>query len=168
MLLDNNFLMILGGALVLIAIVVVVVRATNASTQTGARPTARGPSDIQFICAGCSQRFAHTRRTVGAWEKGTRRFFCDGCHKSWRTSRPQQKAEAGRQQSPKGEASASAPIPAKLAQANQRAANREVLSNQTSQRARNRSELSNSRSGCLGISIFLIAVPIVLLFAVLQ
>ena len=50
----------------------------------------RGPTNMYFTCAGCSGEFTHTKRTVAAWENGSRRVFCDACHKKWRNARPAQ------------------------------------------------------------------------------
>lgn len=49
-----------------------------------------GPQSVRFTCAKCSNQFNHTRRTIAAWEKGSRRIFCNGCHKKWIDSRPAQ------------------------------------------------------------------------------
>lgn len=52
------------------------------------RSPSRGPNNLHFVCAGCKGQFTHTKRTVGAWERGSRRFFCNSCHQSWRQANP--------------------------------------------------------------------------------
>ena len=54
----------------------------------------RGPTNMHYTCAGCSGQFTHTKRTVAAWEKGSRRVFCDACHKKWRNAQPPQNPSA--------------------------------------------------------------------------
>ena len=61
----------------------------NAGHSPGAKTRSfRGPTNMHFTCAACSGQFVHTKRTVAAWEKGSRRVFCDACHKKWRTAQP--------------------------------------------------------------------------------
>ncbi len=48
----------------------------------------RGPGKARYVCTRCSGEFLHSNRTISAWEKGTRKIFCDGCHKQWRNSQP--------------------------------------------------------------------------------
>ena len=47
-----------------------------------------GPTNVHYICAGCANQFAHTKRTIAAWQKGIRRITCNTCHKKWRDSLP--------------------------------------------------------------------------------
>ncbi len=49
---------------------------TRGPTRTGTR----GPADLRFTCAGCGQKFTHSRRTIRTWEQGGRRFHCKACH----------------------------------------------------------------------------------------
>lgn len=49
---------------------------------------AHGPANLRFTCAGCSGQFTHSRRTLAAWSKGTRRFYCNACHTKWQGSHP--------------------------------------------------------------------------------
>lgn len=102
------------------------------------KPTARRPSNMHFVCAGCSGQFTHTKRTVAAWEKGSRRVFCDACHKKWRNAQPPQAQPAGTsRESSRTPESVSTPAPAFQARA-------------------------QSRSGCLGIAVILVVIPVVL------
>ncbi|MBK7665794.1 MAG: hypothetical protein IPJ21_20095 [Sterolibacteriaceae bacterium] len=78
------------AALVALAIGFVVWR-RNAGRASRAKPSSfRGPTSMYFTCAGCSAQFPHTKRTVAAWEKGSRRVFCNACHKRWRNAQPPQ------------------------------------------------------------------------------
>jgi hypothetical protein len=45
-----------------------------------------GPANLRFTCAGCSGKFTHSRRTISAWEKGGRSFFCNACHTKWQST----------------------------------------------------------------------------------
>jgi hypothetical protein len=79
---------IVGAALVLLVVVALVrKRLGNAPSKIrSSQPS--GPDNLNYVCAGCNGQFAHSRRTVGAWEKGTRRFYCNVCHKKWRNQQP--------------------------------------------------------------------------------
>jgi len=37
-----------------------------------------------FACSGCGIQKKHTQRTVAAWKRGSRSFFCRECHGKWR------------------------------------------------------------------------------------
>ena len=78
-----------GVAVLSVVIILLLARARGARKRRANSSTARGPSNLHFVCAGCGDQFTHTKRTVAAWEKGTRRFFCNSCHKSWREARPE-------------------------------------------------------------------------------
>ena len=73
---------------VLVVAVVVIALVTLLRRSGSGRSSSRGPNNLHFVCAGCKGQFTHTKRTVGAWERGTRRFFCDSCHRSWREANP--------------------------------------------------------------------------------
>lgn len=75
-----------------VAFVLFVWRRRAASGAIGKSRSFRGPSAMQFTCARCSAQVTHTKRTVAAWEKGSRRIFCDACHKKWRSAQPLQEA----------------------------------------------------------------------------
>ena len=75
----------------IIAVAVLLVGAwcfKSGASRKAKRPIVRGPSNMRFICARCSGQFTHTKRTVSAWEKGSRKVFCDACHKNWRNAQP--------------------------------------------------------------------------------
>ena len=79
---------------ILVAAVVVVVLVSLFRRSAPRRSSSRGPSNLHFVCAGCKRQFAHTKRTVAAWERGSRRFFCNTFHRSWREANPGPPAEA--------------------------------------------------------------------------
>ena len=93
---------------ILIAAVVVVALLALLRRSGSRRSPSRGPNNLHFVCAGCNGQFTHTKRTVSAWERGSRRFFCDSCHRSWREANPgapapaQASRAAYRQSSPRG------------------------------------------------------------------
>jgi hypothetical protein len=74
-------------AVVVVLVGLVVQRSRARRTRTVGRPESRGPSNLRYTCAGCSQQFTHSRRTLGAWKKGTRQFYCSACHTRWRSAR---------------------------------------------------------------------------------
>jgi hypothetical protein len=86
----------LAGVVLLALLAAFAFRTWRSRSGTSARGTARGPGNLHFVCAGCTGQFTHTKRTVAAWERGTRRFFCNSCHKSWREAQPPQ-SEQGSQ-----------------------------------------------------------------------
>ena len=55
-------------------------------TRSVGRRLEAGPSNLRFTCAGCSGKFTHSRRTISAWEKGGRSFFCSACHTKWQST----------------------------------------------------------------------------------
>ena len=79
---------------ILVAAVVIVVLVSLFRRSAPRRSSSRGPGNLHFVCAGCKQQFTHTKRTVAAWERGSRRFFCNTCHRSWREANPGPPAEA--------------------------------------------------------------------------
>jgi hypothetical protein len=62
---------------------------TKRTRSVGLRVTG-GPANLRFTCAGCSGQFTHSRRTLVAWQKGTRKFFCNACHTKWQGAHPPQ------------------------------------------------------------------------------
>jgi hypothetical protein len=79
---------VVGIVAILVAILVWFRRSRGSPSTKGS--IFRGPSSMHFTCAGCAGQFAHTKRTVAAWERGTRRVFCDACHRKWRNAQPLQ------------------------------------------------------------------------------
>lgn len=55
-------------------------RGRRRRTRSVGRMADRGPADLRYVCASCSGRFTHSRRTRLAWEKGARSFYCNACH----------------------------------------------------------------------------------------
>jgi hypothetical protein len=156
---SGNMLLIIGGALIGIIFLIAVVRARTKQTRKTTRPTSRGPASLQFTCAGCSQQFTHTKRTVAAWEKGTRRFFCNACHQKWRGSRPPQEAQVSAPVGSPGQVPQSVPVsPARKSATAGAFAKSSVQS---------RYSPAESRSGCLGVAVLFIVLPVIFLVATL-
>lgn len=137
-----------------VAVVVVLFVLLGRRRKVGGAPTTRsrtfrGPPDMNFTCAGCSVQVTHTKRTVAAWEKGSRRIFCDACHKKWRNAQPPQEA-------PTRASSTATP-------------RRALPSAGTTSRARapayaSESKASKAPGGCLGVVLVMLLVPIAVVF----
>lgn len=74
------------GAVVVIGLLFKRMRSTR--TRNVGRPVAGGPTNLRFTCAGCSQQFTHSRRTLAAWRRGGRQFLCNACNTKQRGSQP--------------------------------------------------------------------------------
>src|ERR1043166_3031759 len=86
--LTAEVLMGLGTILAVIVTALVVFHSKAPEARAPRRPLSRGPASLRFTCEGCSEQFTHNKRTQKAWEKGTRRFFCNACHRKWRELQP--------------------------------------------------------------------------------
>ena len=115
----------------------------NVSTRT------RGPANLHYVCAGCSVQFTHSRRTIGAWEKGTRRFFCNNCHTKWRSKQPPRDVQAS---------SSPAQVPERT-----RSRSTEIASPPSAPQA-SCPHLTPARSGCLTVVVVMVAIPVVITF----
>ena len=154
--LTPEVLVALAAALVVV-VLLLFLRARAARNRSSQRPVSRGPANLRFVCAGCEGQFNHTRRTLGAWEKGTRRFYCNACHTKWRGSHPAQPAQSNTTQSAGAGAGSSRREERAPAGGSFSAFRRDL------QPAR-----SGSGGGCLGAAILLAAVPVALAFVVVQ
>ena len=76
------------AAALLVLLIVVVPRKRDGRTPSHRTTVPRGPANLRFICKGCSGQFTHSTRTIGAYEKGARSFFCNPCHLKWRETNP--------------------------------------------------------------------------------
>lgn len=113
----------------------------NARHSSSAKTTSfRGPANMHFICAACSGQFGHTRRTVAAWEKGSRRAFCDACHKKWRNAQPPQPAQPRVVIAASDRATGTRPAPVRVANARH-------------------SPAAKAPGGCFGVALLLILLP---------
>jgi predicted SprT family Zn-dependent metalloprotease len=74
------------GVVVVIGLVAKRMRSTR--TRNVGRPVEGGPSSLRFTCAGCSQQFTQSRRTLAAWRKGGRQFLCNACNTKRSGSQP--------------------------------------------------------------------------------
>ena len=155
MLLTPELLIGLGAAFAIV-VVLLLFRARAARGNNVQRPVFRGPPNMRFTCVGCSEQFTHTKRTIGAWEKGTRRFYCNACHTKWRGSHPLQSIQEN------------SAVNSGVRHANR--GGKPISSADTVSTAHTsfRSVRGGSGSGCLGVMVLLIAVPIVVTFVVAQ
>ena len=145
----------LGAVVVTIVVVSFFLRAKTQKTAIAPRQMSRGPANLRFSCAGCSAQFNHTKRTIAAWEKGTRRFFCNACHTKWRDSRPSQPAQQNKDAPSDTQASTAG-----------RAATSTRAGSAPSRHFSSQPKGAGSGSGCLGAMALLIAVPVALVFVV--
>jgi hypothetical protein len=124
---------IIGVAVLLLFVLVL----RNKSTKQSDRVRPKGPGSLRYECVKCKGQFIHSDRTIGAWEKGNRRTFCDSCHKKWLASKP------------------------KITQP-QHNSKQPVFRRSPAQSSRSSSQ---NTSGCLGVLILLAIVPIVVVYA---
>jgi len=73
---------VLAGAVAAVVFLagILYLRARAKRTRSVGWKASRGPGNLRFTCAGCSQQFTHSRRTLVAWRKGERKFLCKACH----------------------------------------------------------------------------------------
>jgi hypothetical protein len=83
------------AALAILILVIIVARGGSRMATGSLTKRSRGPANLHFVCGGCGSQFTHTRRTIGAWEKGTRRFFCGPCHTKWRDKQAPRESRDG-------------------------------------------------------------------------
>jgi hypothetical protein len=143
------------GTILAIVVVLLVVRARAAQNRISKRIVSRGPQKLRFICAGCEGQFNHTKRTIGAWEKGIRRFYCNACHTKWRGSHPAQPVQSNVTDAPGAFAGSS---------------RRKEPASSGGSFSTSRTKLQPARSGsgggCLSATVLLVAVPAALVFVV--
>lgn len=134
------------GIAFFVVLVLLFFRVRAARSRRAERPLSRGPANMRFTCAGCTELFTHTKRTLGAWEKGTRRFYCNACHTKWRGSRPLQSPDA------------------------QPAAGRRAEMPSPRNPSYNTSGIRHAGSGggCLGVVVLLIALPTAIVLVIAQ
>ena len=117
--------------------------------RTAASP---GPSNLRYTCKGCSELLTHSKRTIGAYEKGARSFFCNSCHSKWRESNP------GQPMAPQKLAKLAPSIGS---------SNDDRSSSNSGVRSGLNRDLGQSQvksgSGCLGATLLIVAVPIILI-----
>lgn len=144
--LQSNILPV-GIGIALLVLVFLFRPRKNKGPQHIERVRPRGPANIRYACAKCAGQFTHTTRTISAWEKGSRRFFCNTCHKGWRSENPP--------------IINTAPKPAHRA-------NSPVQSSTPASKTFNTSAASSRQaagSGCLGIALLLVLVPSAVVYA---
>lgn len=147
----SNFHLYMGIAFgVLLLLGMALLRMSKPQQRT--RPKPRGPANIRYVCAKCAGEFTHSNRTISAWEKGSRRFFCNPCHKTWRLANPAQ--ETTPTQSPKQEPSGAGPAPSP-------SAHRQAMQGTRTQTPARVGPSSSGKPpiGCLGVALLLVLVP---------
>ena len=146
-------------AVALIVIVLfVLARGRTRQNRAPERQSARGPANLSFICAGCDEQFTHTKRTLGAWEKGTRKFYCNACHTKWRTSHPTEPVQG----TATGRAVAQQPRPAQASESPP------SLGSRLHSSSSNHSPRARAGSGCLGAALLLLAIPVAVVVLIVQ
>ena len=137
---------------ILVLLVVVALQLRGRKTPSHRTAVSRGPSNLRYICKGCSDQFTHSKRTIGAYGKGARSFFCNSCHSKWREANPGKPADSH----------TSAKVGPSVGNANvaRSVANSGVHG--SSPQSIGRSPVK-SGSGCLGTTLLIVAVPIALI-----
>ena len=140
------------AAAFLVLLIVVALRKRDARTPSHRTTVARGPSNLRFICKGCSGQFTHSKRTISAYEKGARSFFCNPCHLKWRETNPPKPAspQANAKVEPSlGNGGIGRPVgnPGGHGGFNTNIGQRTI----------------KSGSGCLGATLLIVAIPIMLI-----
>ena len=148
-------LLVAFGVALVVVVLLLLFRSRAARNRGSHHSVSRGPANLRFVCAGCEGQFNHTRRTLGAWEKGTRRFYCNACHTKWRGSHPTQPIQ--------GDATgATGPHP------HTRRAEPAAVRSVSALHTRFHSAQSGSGRGCLGAALLFVAVPTAFVYVVVQ
>ncbi|MHB9145806.1 MAG: hypothetical protein ACYC5Y_10790 [Symbiobacteriia bacterium] len=80
-------------AVVILVIIVGVIAYFVSHNSTASQPQGPVAGKDTYICSACGKEFVHDNRTVNAWAKGARSFYCRTHHAEWRAR--QQTAAAG-------------------------------------------------------------------------
>ena len=140
------------GLLVALVAVVAWRKSAVRSSSTSGR-VFRGPSEMHFTCARCSAQVTHTKRTIAAWEKGSRRIFCDACHKKWRNAQPPREAPNG---AGGGVASRAGAVTTARALSSEASTSRTQYPAYASE--------TKAPRGCLGVALIMVLVPTAILY----
>ena len=146
---------LLGPLLIVVSVVLVLSRSLGRTKIDFKKSEYSGPQDVRFTCAKCSKQFNHSRRTIVAWEKGSRRIFCNGCHKKWIDARPDSATTSSAEGKSEGWS-----LDAQSKHGQQLKDRIPVMEHQYRERNRGR----HKRSGCLGVIAILI-VPVIAVLA---
>ena len=138
-----------AGLAVALVSLLVGARFKQSKSRSNERVPMQGPASLKFSCSRCSVNTFHTRRTINAWQKGSRSFFCNNCHKNWREAQ----VPSNTPQSLVGRSATS-----RIAGQNP------VWASHT--RARQKTQ-SSAKAGCFSILIFMVAIPALAIVAVL-
>lgn len=135
----------IAGVVVLLVVVVALVLKRSANAPSNIRRSQpSGPDKLNYVCAGCAGQFAHSRRTVAAWEKGTRRFYCNVCHKKWRNQQPPPEAQS--------------PVRVPVQSGRSSTSSAGAYSTKST-RAQSATASQSSRGGCLTVIVLAIVIP---------
>lgn len=154
----STYLYVGGAFVVLLLIGMALSRKEQPRQMIRSRP--RGPANIRYVCTQCAGEFTHTNRTISAWEKGSRRFFCNACHKEWRTENPVQSILPTR--APPQELAN-----AKAAFSPTKASNAVKRENTPIRAGTSFHSSSKAPSGCLGVAVLLVLIPSAFVYATL-
>jgi len=146
--LQSNLLPI--GISIGLVILVFFLWSSKGKQQSSHRVRPRGPANIRYSCSKCAGEFTHTNRTISAWEKGSRQFFCNTCHKDWRTKNETANASSSN-------------LPQRSITSRQSSLHSSQTFNTSSATSR-----SKSPKGCLGVSILLVLIPSAITYASLS
>ena len=144
---------VIAAALLFAIVVVGLVVATRKRLNRPNPPTSTrtsGPANLHFVCAGCSAQVTHSRRTIGAWEKGYPPVLLQQLpHRVAQQATPARYSDQ----------------PALQAQSEKRTPSRSPGAASTSSaRQAPRSGLAPARSGCFTVIVVLVAIPTAIAF----
>jgi hypothetical protein len=153
---------IVGVTLVLLVVAALVRKRSAGAPSKIRRSQPSGPDNLNYVCAGCGGQFAHSRRTIAAWERGTRRFFCNVCHKKWRNQQPPLDTPPPFRVPVQGGGSLPSPVRAP-AQNGRPLSSSAAAYTTTSARAQPAAASRSGRSGCLTVAVLAILLPVAVL-----
>ncbi len=53
-------------------------------SKAGSKKVTKPKWGENYTCSDCGTAMPHNKRTIAAWEKGVRNFYCRSCHGKWR------------------------------------------------------------------------------------
>jgi hypothetical protein len=153
----------IAGAILLLVVVVAFVRKCSANAPSSIRRSQlSGPDNLNYVCAGCGGLFPHSRRTIAAWERGTRRFYCNVCHKKWRDQQPPPDTSPPFRAPVQSERSLPSSVRAPVPSGRPLPSSAGAYTT-TPARAQSAAASRSGRSGCLPVVVLAILLPVVVL-----